>query len=269
MGWQLTFEDTFSNGSLPDPSKWYVSNKIESGHERKLHVHTNRSKNVRLEGGNLVLEAHREPWSYTGTKKTYHKQYTSGWVSTRGRFSQTYGAWECKSRFGKALGTWPAFWLIPDVGKWPHGGEIDIYEFVKSAVHMTTHFVRRTKGKSTKNFWVDRHWLDDWHTYRLEWAPEGMRWLVDGKEKHSMDEFNGWPFNKPFYIIFNFDIGGWGGSPASTIFPRRHEIDYVRVYKESTSGYEPDPTPTPTPSNPNKDKLDKIVTLANEVKGAI
>ena len=42
-----------------------------------------------------------------------------------------------------------------------------------------------------------------------------------------------WPFNKPFYLIFNLAIGGhFGGHDIDdSIFPTEFLVDYVKVYK--------------------------------------
>jgi beta-glucanase (GH16 family) len=41
------------------------------------------------------------------------------------------------------------------------------------------------------------------------------------------------PFKQPHYMLLNLALGGaHGGDPAKTIFPRRFEIDYVRVYQK-------------------------------------
>jgi beta-glucanase (GH16 family) len=43
-------------------------------------------------------------------------------------------------------------------------------------------------------------------------------------------DFN--PFKQPHYMLLNLAIGGVnGGDPAGTSFPRRMEVDYVRVWK--------------------------------------
>jgi beta-glucanase (GH16 family) len=45
-----------------------------------------------------------------------------------------------------------------------------------------------------------------------------------------------WVFDHPFFIILNLAIGGnWPGSPdATTDFPARMLVDWVRVYRDST-----------------------------------
>jgi beta-glucanase (GH16 family) len=43
------------------------------------------------------------------------------------------------------------------------------------------------------------------------------------------------PFHQPHYIILNLAVGGsWPGSPdATTVFPQRYLVDYVRVYERA------------------------------------
>lgn len=42
-----------------------------------------------------------------------------------------------------------------------------------------------------------------------------------------------WPFNQKFFLIFNVAAAGnWPGSPdATTQFPQRRIVDYVRVFQ--------------------------------------
>ena len=41
------------------------------------------------------------------------------------------------------------------------------------------------------------------------------------------------PFKQPHYILLNLAIGGDnGGDPSLTKFPKRFEVDYVRVYQK-------------------------------------
>ena len=41
------------------------------------------------------------------------------------------------------------------------------------------------------------------------------------------------PFKQPHYMMFDLAIGGTqGGSPDSTSFPRKLEIDWVRVWQK-------------------------------------
>jgi beta-glucanase (GH16 family) len=41
------------------------------------------------------------------------------------------------------------------------------------------------------------------------------------------------PFKQPHYMLLNLAIGGKsGGDPSHTKFPKRFEVDYVRVYQK-------------------------------------
>ena len=64
-----------------------------------------------------------------------------------------------------------------------------------------------------------------------------MTFSVDGHafftaDKATVESTRGpWVYDHPFYIILNNAVGGdWPGAPdASTVFPQRMLVDYVRV----------------------------------------
>ncbi|ETO29111.1 hypothetical protein RFI_08017 [Reticulomyxa filosa] len=156
---------------------------------------------------------------------------------------------------------WPAIWLLPvrnEYGDWPASGEIDIIE------------ARANKQLTTSSSFVDGaqigisqmtttlHWgpyfgADNWalthdqytlangdfsdafHTWVLEWTPQGFAASVDNavyfnvstkdgywsKGNYDMNQpgsFNPWmygnidaPFDKEFFIIINLAVGGVSG----------------------------------------------------------
>ena len=55
------------------------------------------------------------------------------------------------------------------------------------------------------------------------------------------------------YLMLNFDVGGpndWGGAPnSSTPTTATFNVDYVRVYQQSTASSAPTPTPTRPPTD--------------------
>ena len=64
-----------------------------------------------------------------------------------------------------------------------------------------------------------------------------MKWFVDDQlflttTKADTGAAN-YPFNLPQFFIFNVAVGGnWPGSPdATTVFPQRMIVDYVRVFQ--------------------------------------
>lgn len=74
------------------------------------------------------------------------------------------------------------------------------------------------------------------HVYSLIWQQNDIRVLVDDQEYvhvTSADVTGTYPFNSDFFFIFNIAVGGsWPGSPdATTSFPQRMVVDYLRVFQ--------------------------------------
>jgi beta-glucanase (GH16 family) len=126
--------------------------------------------------------------------------------------------------------------------EWPECGEIDIMEhvgFEKDSIFGTVH----TKSynhvigtqKTKKAFIKDPY--GSFHVYSIEWTPEKMDFLLDGKVfNHFTNEHKSvaeWPFDSPFYLVLNIAVGGnLGGMKGldENVFPATMEVDYVRVY---------------------------------------
>ena len=82
---------------------------------------------------------------------------------------------------------------------------------------------------------------DAFHVFAVEWEAGRIRWFIDGLEYFSLtpSQLPGgitWVFNQPQFLIMNLAVGGnWPGNPnASTAFPQRMTVDYVRVYQRSS-----------------------------------
>ena len=254
--WKLVWQDEFDYEGAPDSSKW----NIEEWPARKVNdedqTYTSRSKNVRVENGNLVIEAHKEDFN--------NANYTSARIQSQGKGDFLYGRIEARAKLPQGQGTWPAIWMLPsdpftyattcseghdwqgaaDCDAWPNSGEIDILEHVgyeMGHVHGTVH----TKAY----YWAvweqrkGRILFDDvdeaYHDYVLEWTPERIDMYVNDSLYFTyVNEGTGWeawPFDKPFHVIINLAVGGmWGraGGPIDeSIFPQRLLVDYIRVYE--------------------------------------
>ena len=60
--------------------------------------------------------------------------------------------------------------------------------------------------------------------------------LRDGREYHRLTPAGvsgSWPFDHPYYLLLNLAVGGDFPGPidATTPFPSRMLVDYVRVYQ--------------------------------------
>jgi beta-glucanase (GH16 family) len=253
---ELAWSDEFESDGAPDPASWTVEEWSAGVVNDEDQAYTARPRNVRVEDGHLVIEAHKE--DYDGGR------YTSGRLQSSGKVDILYGRIEVRASLPRGQGTWPAIWMLSsnpfhyattcedeedwqgdeDCDAWPNSGEIDIMEHVgyqMGHVHGTVH---------SKNYpwplWNQRKGriliddiVDEFHVYSLEWTPDRIDIFVDDTVYLTyINEGNGWeewPFDQPFHVILNVAIGGgWGraGGPIDdSIFPQKMLVDYVRVYR--------------------------------------
>jgi beta-glucanase (GH16 family) len=237
-GWTLVFSDEFDKAGAPDAAKWdyelgYVRNK-------EAQYYTARPENVRVEGGNLVIEARKE-------SRQGHR-YTSASINTLGRFEFLYGRVEVRAKLPTGVGTWPAIWTLGtnrfDAGVgWPACGEIDIMEnvgFDPPRIHANVHtkafnHTIGTQKGATVNVPAA---AEAFHVYAMEWSAKQIDVFVDGQKYFTFPNDGGdarsWPFDKPQYLLINLAIGGgWGGQKGidDGLFPHGYLVDYVRIYR--------------------------------------
>jgi len=69
------------------------------------------------------------------------------------------------------------------------------------------------------------------------WSPTELIWYVDGVETKRVTDADYVISKQAMYLIANLAVGGaWPGDPdASTPFPAKYEIDYIRAYKKKLS----------------------------------
>jgi beta-glucanase (GH16 family) len=243
--WALVWSDEFDqpNGSAPDPAKWVAETGGGGWGNNELEYYTARRSNSRIEDGNLVIEAVQE--KYTGADGV-KRDYTSARLKTQGLFSRAYGKFEARIRIPYGQGLWPAFWMLGDniaTVSWPGCGEIDIMENIgkePGKIHATIHGPGYSGDGAIGSVYelAEGKFADDFHVFAVEWEPNEIRFYVDGKlfETRKPADLPGnaeWVFGHPFFIILNVAVGGgWPGNPdASTKFPQRMLVDYVRVYE--------------------------------------
>ncbi|MBK8622596.1 MAG: family 16 glycosylhydrolase [Saprospiraceae bacterium] len=76
--------------------------------------------------------------------------------------------------------------------------------------------------------------------FSIIWENNRINWYLDNKLVHTLTPANtagySYPFNQDFFFIFNIAVGGnWPGNPdASTQFPQRMTVDYIRVFRRSS-----------------------------------
>lgn len=224
-GWKLTFDDEFKGTNL-DLEKWTPADPW--GRERNQELQAYVKDAFEVGDGFLHDKAEKRQAFYAGKQR----QYTSGMMSTYGKFSQKYGRFEIRARIPKGKGMWPAFWLLPDPLAWPP--EVDVLEILghePNKVYMTHHFrdQQRHHGSHGGSF-TGPDFSADFHNYAVEWSSNSIVWFIDGVERYRSDK--NIPQTK-MYMLVNLAIGGdWPGSPnESTQFPADFAVDYIRVYQ--------------------------------------
>ncbi|AKU16862.1 glycoside hydrolase family 16 protein [Luteipulveratus mongoliensis] len=239
-----TFTDDFDGpaGSGVDGSKWTLETGDNvNNHERQYY--TNGTNNAALDGnGNLVITAKKE--NPAGYNCWYGPcEYTSARLNTAQTFTTTHGHIEARMKVPRGQGMWPAFWMLGnDIGSvgWPQCGEIDIMEnvgFEPNTVHGTIHGpgYSGAGGIGAGYTLQGGAFPDDFHTFAVDWAPNEIKWSVDGNVYQTRGPGdvggNQWVFEHPFDLILNLAVGGyWPGDPdGGTQFPQQLVVDYVHV----------------------------------------
>ena len=251
--WILVWGDEFDSpaGESPDASRWVFDLGGSGWGNAERQYYTDRPENASMDGeGHLVIAAREE--SLPGTSCWYGTcRYSSARLKTQGRFEQQYGRIEMRAQLPFGPGLWPAFWMLgAELGSvgWPAAGEIDVMENIgrePSEVHGTVHGPGYSgAGGIGSGFRLPEgeRFADAFHTFAIEWAPESVRWFVDGHLYQTLTPANlppdaPWVFDQPFFLLLNVAVGGyWPGDPdATTAFPQHLRVDYVRVFERQES----------------------------------
>ncbi|WP_321518086.1 glycoside hydrolase family 16 protein [uncultured Bacteroides sp.] len=232
----LVFEDNFNQEeNIPDKSRWVLAPHTDAASWSSYL--SDSYDQAYIENGMLILKGEK-------TKEGYK----SGGIQTRNKFNFTYGIVEVKAKFKTAKGGWPAIWMMPSYSTedWPYGGEIDIMEQINNDgfVYQTLHSyyinilnhefpLRRVTVSYRKN---------EFNIYLVEWNPQEIIFKVNGlitltypnlylSNEETMRQ---WPFNKPFYLILNYTLGGkntWPGDIDDSQLPGIMLIDWVKIYR--------------------------------------
>jgi beta-glucanase (GH16 family) len=243
--WRLVWSDEFDGARL-DYNKWAVEENAHGGGNGEEQFFVDRPENVRVENGNLIIEARKERFESSGQLR----QYTSGRIRTKYRADWKYGRVEVRAKLPTGRGLWPAIWMLPTqdhYGGWAASGEIDIMELIghePNTVHGTLHYGSQWPHNvhTGKPFVLaSGTFAGDFHVFALEWEQGVIRWSVDGALYQTQTEWRSdggpfpAPFDQPFYLILNVSVGGqWPGPPdAETVFPQRMLVDYIRVFQRN------------------------------------
>src|SRR5579872_7198368 len=265
--WQLVWSDEFNGpaGSAPNPQFWTLTQGLTPDGAQSYNCLFGQNTsgcdpnnpNVFLDGnGNLAIVARAAAGAPNGVT-TGRLSTTAGTNNSTILFSTKYGRIEAGITLpvdAGNQGVWPAFWMlgnnIPAVN-WPSCGEIDIMEYIGKAnpnsVYGTIHgqgYANQGLGRQDVN---TAGW-GGYHVYGIIWSPNQVQFYVDSitniyatfttadvmsDQSWVTGGLAAWPFNNPFFIILDLNMGGPfpGNVDTTTTFPQTLLVDYVRVYQ--------------------------------------
>jgi beta-glucanase (GH16 family) len=240
-GYLSVWNDEFSGTSL-DLTSWGFDVGGSGWGNNELQYYTNnRPENIYLDNGKLIIQAKKEAFS--------GKEYTSSRILTKGKKDFTFGRIDIRAKLPVAKGLWPALWMLGkkiDQTNWPSCGEIDIMELVgtdPNKVYGTLHWASASSSTTRVQYGTNYTlptgtFADKFHVFTTIWSADNVEILVDDISYYKFDKTKvgaaAYPFNEPFFLIFNVAVGGdWPGAPnAATTFPQQMVVDYVRVFKK-------------------------------------
>jgi beta-glucanase (GH16 family) len=157
-------------------------------------------------------------------------QYATGLVSTKGKFSFTYGFIEARVWLPSVPGNpgeaadWPGVWL--DGQNWPEDGEIDIAEGLGGRVCAHFHGPADPQGIGAGNGTgcPGGTYTDGWHTFAANWEPGIITYYYDGVDIGSVTSG---VTSAPMFVVLDYAAGHPFQAPATM------KINYVRVWQHA------------------------------------
>lgn len=233
QGYRQVFADEFDGDRL-DPARWVAQ-------DQQRRDARNSPRAVTVRGGVLTL-----------TTFTENGKHFTGFIGSQGKFEQVQGYFEARVRFANAPGMWAAFWMMPNTygkSKDPakadvDGVEIDIVEHLASfggTYDTTIHWggygpphqnTRTQRNKPAKGA------NDGWHTYAVQWEPDGYRFFYDDTLAWTAPKAI--PVSRaPQHLLITCEVkdkgwagsipaGGFGDAASSKV---RMDVDWVRAWK--------------------------------------
>ena len=247
--WDCSFVDEFDGTEL-NPNLWRVQETWLSGMTSgNGDCYVNDSKTIGQRNGKLLLTAlfRDKPFICQSPFGAFETDSTAATVTTRDRFSQTYGRFAFRAKFPDSAGIsgmQSALWLYPKghpYGAWPKSGEIDVAEWFSSRpenVYPSVHYEGDDWQQSTGFTCAMPTSSTAFHTYVVELSPQEMRFYYDGKLcfRHSWTPAAPLtapqPFDKPFSLVLTqFWGSSWNAVTSETPQSATLTVDWAKAWK--------------------------------------
>ena len=236
--YKLVFRDEFNlpNGSQPDSTIWSRAPRANNLWAKWI---SDSKDVVYIKNGRLVCRA------IPNTNPTDTAKMLTGAIFTKNKFAFKYGRVEVKMRTNLKKGNFPAAWLmVQNPGNPYRYGEMDLIEYFgdEGIARQTMHSHRTAilkKSDQQTTFMTKSIERCKWHVYGLEWTPQSLVTLIDGKvtgcypksdDPIKLEEGQ-WTFDRSFFLILNQSLGygNWHGPSYSDTYET--EFDWVRIYQ--------------------------------------
>lgn len=229
-GWNLVWADEFDGNSV-NQNWWTYETGGGGWGNNELEIYTNSSDNSFVYDGKLSIVA----TSSNGV-------YKSARLKTAGKKEFTYGRIDIRAKMPEGQGIWPALWMLGgNIGQvgWPSCGEIDIMEYLGHDVtktYGTAHYNNNGHQYKGGSYALTggEGFNQKYHVFSILWQENSIVWYVDYHKFYEVTNstVNFESFKLPQFFIFNVAVGGnWPGNPnATTVFPQKMMVDYVRVF---------------------------------------
>ena len=221
-----------------------------------------KAENLNVSNGLLTISVLKDFPTWKGAQRNF----SSGIIYSNKIFQFQRGKFEIKCKLPNGAGLWPQFWLFGG------GTEIDIFEFRRGSTtkqEMSFHHYNGsapTDDYALTNTSNSIDYSQDFHTFAVEWDLNQVRWLVDGQPKNTVqrlyqtiagqttsscnlpagiyNQYNFYPRNPSDPVAVIAGIGTEGTldgnqPPLNGNYPKKMEIDYIRVYQRSPEQWFP------------------------------
>jgi beta-glucanase (GH16 family) len=285
----LVWSDEFDTNGIVNSVNWFHQTQLPSGggwFNGEVQHYTNLPTNSFVQDGYLHIVAKNETFTDQGVTK----QYTSARLNSK--FAFKYGRVDVRAKIPLEAGTWPAIWMLgKNVNEpggyfstafgttdWPACGETDIMEhgifpsqsvnYIQSTIHTPSSF-----GNSINNGGIVASDLaNSFHIYSVNWSPFQISFLVDGVVFYTYNpaikDATTWPFDKEQFLLLNIAMGGIAGTIPSNFSQATMDIDYVRVYQNTSIDTLPPTNFTASVGSVTSSSVELLLN-ANDDSGAI
>jgi beta-glucanase (GH16 family) len=246
--WHCTFDAEFSGTAL-DTSQWVPVVTATSGYTSgDVACFVDSPQNISVGHGYLSLTVRKvaAPFTCNDPLGSFTTQYTSGYVTTWGLYTQSSGRVEVVAKVPATAipGLQSSFWLYPQSG---NQGEMDMAETFSDRPGLAIPYLHYMPDPLDVDAATNTNMVTSdtcainpnrFNAYVLEWSSTTITVIYNGRTC-MIDHFAallapaGAPFDQPYFINLTqaLGIGANNFDPSTTSLPATTEIKYARAWQ--------------------------------------